>query len=52
MLTKFLADEGGATAIEYSIIAVFVSLAIIAGARAIGSNMSASMYGPIAGNLN
>jgi pilus assembly protein Flp/PilA len=52
VLRKFLADQRGTTAIEYSVIAVFVSLAIIAGARSIGSNMSASMYGPIANNLN
>ena len=52
MFRKFLADQRGTTAIEYSILAVFLSLAIIAGARAIGSNMSASMYGPIANNLN
>jgi hypothetical protein len=31
---------------------MFLSLAIIAGARSIGSNMSTNMYGPIANNLN
>jgi pilus assembly protein Flp/PilA len=51
MLRKFLADQRGATAIEYCILAVFMSLAIVAGARSIGSNMSATMYGPIASNL-
>ena len=30
MLRKFLADESGATAIEYSLIAGFIALAIIA----------------------
>jgi Flp pilus assembly pilin Flp len=52
MMRKFLADTEAATAIEYCVIALFMSVAIIAGARAIGSNLSALMYGPIAGNLN
>jgi pilus assembly protein Flp/PilA len=51
MLRKFLADHRGATAIEYCILATLMSLAIVAGARSIGSNMSATMYGPIASNL-
>jgi pilus assembly protein Flp/PilA len=52
MLWKFLADQRGATAIEYCLIAVFLSVAIVAGARAIGTNINSNMYGPIAGNLN
>ena len=52
MFRKFLADRHGTSAIEYCMIAMFLSLAIIAGARSIGSNMSANMYGPIATNLN
>ena len=52
MFRKFLADQRGASAIEYCIIAMFLSLAIITGARSIGSNMSTNMYGPIATNLN
>ncbi|MEA2833719.1 MAG: Flp/Fap pilin component [Methylobacteriaceae bacterium] len=51
MLRKFLADKRGATAIEYCILATLMSLAIVAGARSIGSNISATMYGPIANNL-
>lgn len=51
MLRKFLRDQCGATAIEYCILATLMSLAIVAGARSIGSNMSAMMYGPIASNL-
>jgi pilus assembly protein Flp/PilA len=52
LLRKFIADQRGTSAIEYCIIAMFLSLAIITGARSIGSNMSNNMYGPIAGNLN
>ena len=37
-----LADESGATAIEYGLIASLVAVAIIGGATALGSNLSAS----------
>jgi pilus assembly protein Flp/PilA len=52
MLRKFLVDRRGATAIEYCLIAAFLSIAIIAGVRSVGLNINASMYGPIANNLN
>ncbi|QLP96313.1 MAG: Flp family type IVb pilin [Rhodoblastus sp.] len=38
--TSFLEDGAGATAIEYSLIAMFIALAIIAGATTLGSNVS------------
>ncbi len=40
MITKFLADENGATAIEYGLIAAGISLAIIAVVNGIGSNLN------------
>ena len=52
MLKKFLRDQSGATAGEYCLLAMFLSITIIAGARAIGTNINANMYGPIASNLN
>jgi pilus assembly protein Flp/PilA len=52
MFRNFLADQRGATAVEYCLLAMFLSITIVAGARAIGTNMSNSMYGPIATNLN
>ena len=52
MFRKFLADRRGTSAIEYCLLAIFLSITIIAGARAIGTNMNNSMYGPIATNLN
>ena len=52
MLRKFLRDQSGATEIEYCLLAVFLSITIVAGARAIGTNLNANMYGPIASNLN
>lgn len=51
LVTSFLADERGTTAIEYSVIGVFIALAIVAGARLIGSSI-ANMIQPIASNLS
>ncbi len=39
MLGKFLRDEGGATAIEYSLIAGFIALAIIAAVGMTGERL-------------
>ena len=40
MLKKFIADESGATAIEYGLIAAGISLAIIAVVNGLGSNLN------------
>ena len=40
IFAKFLADENGATAIEYGLIAAGISLAIIAVVNGIGSNLN------------
>ncbi len=40
MIANFLADENGATAIEYGLIAAGISLAIIAVVNGIGSNLN------------
>jgi pilus assembly protein Flp/PilA len=39
-LAKFLADESGATAIEYGLIAAGISLAIIAAVNGLGSTLN------------
>lgn len=39
VLKKFLADESGATAIEYGLIAAGISLAIISGVNGLGTNL-------------
>ena len=39
-LTEFLADESGATAIEYGLIAAAIALAIIALVNALGINIA------------
>ncbi len=36
-MRQFLVDESGATAIEYALIAMMISLAILGGATAIGT---------------
>ena len=41
VLKKFFADEFGATAIEYGLIAAGISLAIIAAVNGLGSNLNA-----------
>ncbi len=39
LLKKFKNDESGATAIEYGLIAVLISVAIIGGAGALGTSL-------------
>ena len=40
LVTRFIKDESGATAIEYGLIAALISVALIVGARAIGMNLN------------
>lgn len=41
IFARFLKDESGATAIEYGLIAALISVAIIGGATAVGTELSA-----------
>ncbi|OCJ68799.1 pilus assembly protein [Agrobacterium tumefaciens] len=41
IFARFLKDESGATAIEYGLIAALISVAIIGGATAVGTQLSA-----------
>jgi pilus assembly protein Flp/PilA len=41
LLKRFIKDEGGATAIEYGLIAAGISLAIIAVVNGLGTNLNA-----------
>lgn len=49
LFCKFMSDESGATAIEYALIAMGVSIAIVAGVQALGvstnSNFTAVKQG-------
>ncbi len=42
MISKFFADESGATAIEYGLIAALIAVAIIPAATALGSSLSST----------
>lgn len=44
----FWRDERGATAIEYCLIATFLSIMCIIGATTIGSKLQAKFLGPLA----
>jgi len=40
LITRFKADEDGATAIEYGLIAALIAVAIIAAVRLVGTTLS------------
>jgi pilus assembly protein Flp/PilA len=42
LLTQFLNNESGATAIEYGLIAAGIAVAIIATVQALGSNLNST----------
>ena len=42
LIARFVKDESGATAIEYGLIAALISIAIIGGARTLGTNIGAT----------
>jgi pilus assembly protein Flp/PilA len=46
----FIRDESGATAIEYGLIAALIGVAIIAGVKALGTNLSGT-FAKVSGNL-
>jgi pilus assembly protein Flp/PilA len=50
LLAAVLKDERGATAIEYALIAVLLSIAVIAGATVIGNKLN-STFSDVASNL-
>jgi len=39
-IARFARDESGATAIEYGLIAALIGVAIVTGARAVGTNLN------------
>jgi pilus assembly protein Flp/PilA len=51
LLSRFINDEHGATAIEYGLIASLVSIAAIAAFNAVGSKLQ-STFNDIANNLS
>jgi pilus assembly protein Flp/PilA len=51
LVSRFLKDQSGATAIEYGLIAALVGVGIIAAARALGSSISLT-FNKSARNMN
>ncbi len=45
LVSRFVKDESGATAIEYGLIAVLIGVAIIAGATALGGALDDTFQG-------
>ena len=52
MLIRFWRDDRAATAIEYSLIAGIIALAVVAGSTTIGTKLSAHYFGPVAAGLS
>ena len=50
LINRFKADESGATAIEYGLIAALIAVAIIAAVRAVGNQLS-STFGAVDSGL-
>lgn len=48
--SRFIADESGATAIEYGLIAALIGVALVAVTSALGTKLS-STFNKVAGNL-
>ena len=42
-IKRFVKDESGATAIEYGLIAALIGVGLVAGARGLGQQISATM---------
>jgi pilus assembly protein Flp/PilA len=51
LISRFVRDESGATAIEYGLIGALISVIIITAVKLVGTNLS-STFNKIAQNLN
>ena len=49
---RFLADEGGATAVEYGVMAAFIGLAIMGTISATGQAIKTELYDQIGNTLS
>ncbi len=49
-IAAFIADESGATAIEYSLLAALIGVAIISAASTLGTNVS-NTFNKVSGNI-
>ncbi|WP_442754510.1 Flp family type IVb pilin [Methylocystis sp. JAN1] len=48
---RFLADARGATAVEYALIAIMISVMVVAGAQTTGATLSTVYFGRLIGNF-
>jgi pilus assembly protein Flp/PilA len=51
LISRFLADEAGATAVEYALLAALIAVVIIGGATALGTAINGK-FNDIATSLN
>ena len=51
LVKRYIDDESGATAIEYGLIAALIAIAIIGGARALGTSIN-NKFATVAGQLD
>jgi pilus assembly protein Flp/PilA len=51
LFARFLTEESGATAIEYGLIAALISVALIAGAGALGNSLN-NQFNTLSTKLN
>lgn len=47
MFRRFLADRGGATSIDYALVAGMVSIVIVVAVRSVGTSINAKFFGPL-----
>lgn len=50
LISRFVRDKSGATAIEYGLIAALIAVVIITAVKTVGTNLSAT-FTSISGNL-
>jgi pilus assembly protein Flp/PilA len=51
LVSRFLADEAGATAVEYALLAALIAVVIIGGATALGTQIN-QKFNDIATSIN
>jgi pilus assembly protein Flp/PilA len=51
LISSFLGNESGATAVEYGLIASFIALAVITGLKTVGTNLNVK-FSSISNGLN
>lgn len=51
LISRFISDESGATAIEYSLIGVLIAIAIMVGATSLGNEIG-RLFNYVGNNMN